>query len=86
MALEDFFEPEVGVAVVVTAAVASPRVRKAIRTGVVYGLAGLLMAGDKLKQAASGVTQKAREVMHQAENKAHEATAPGNPAPEAAPS
>jgi len=62
MALDDFMEPEVGVAVVVTAAVASPRVRKAIRQGLVYGLAGLLMAGDKLKSAASGVAQKAREV------------------------
>lgn len=61
MALDDFLEPEVGVAVVLTAAVASPRVRKAVRQGLVYGLAGLLMAGDKLKAAASGVAQKARE-------------------------
>jgi hypothetical protein len=62
MALEDFLEPEVGVAVAVTAAVASPRVRKAVRTGLVYGLAGLLMAGDKLRSAASGVAAKARQM------------------------
>ena len=62
MDLDDFLEPEVGIAVVVTAAVASPRVRKTIRQGLVYGLAGLLMASDKIKSAASGVAQKAREV------------------------
>jgi len=72
MALDDFMEPEVGIAVVVTAAVASPRVRKTIRQGLVYGLAGLLMVGDKLKSAASGVAQKAREVA---------APAMGNPEP-----
>ena len=45
MALEDFMEPEVGVAVAVTAPVASPQVRNVLRRGAVYGLAGLLMAG-----------------------------------------
>jgi hypothetical protein len=62
MALDDFLEPEVGVAVVVTAAVASPRVRKMLRQGLVYGLAGLLIAGEKLKSAASGVAQRARDL------------------------
>ncbi len=84
MALDDFLEPEVGVAVVVTAAVASPRVRKVIRTGLVYGLAGLLAAGDKLKEAASGVTQKAREMTQAARDKveaAASATSSTEPAP-----
>jgi hypothetical protein len=72
MALDDFLEPEVGVAVAVTAAVASPKVRKAIRTGLVYGLAGLLMAGDKLKSAASGVAEKARQMATSAGNGAEE--------------
>jgi hypothetical protein len=72
MALDDFLEPEVGVAVVLTAAVASPRVRKTIRQGLVYGLAGLLIAGDKLKAAASGVAEKAREVAGSAHNGSHE--------------
>src|SRR5262249_38190910 len=44
--------PEVGIAVAVTAAVtaavAAPPVRRALRRGAVYGLAGLLIAGDKL--------------------------------------
>src|SRR5690349_1574853 len=68
MALDDFLGPEVGVAVAVTAAVASPRVRKAVRAGLVYGLAGLLMAGDKLKAAASGVADKARKMATTAGN------------------
>jgi hypothetical protein len=68
MALDDFLEPEVGVAVVVTAAVASPRVRKVLRQGLVYGLAGLLIAGDKIKSAATGVAQKARDMTAAAAN------------------
>ena len=53
MALEEFMEPEVAIAVAVTAAVASPPVRKAIRKGAVYGLAGLLIARDKVMALAS---------------------------------
>ena len=55
MALEDFIEPEVGWAVAVTAAVASPGVRKVLRKGAVYGLAGILMAGDAVSTLAQGV-------------------------------
>ncbi len=55
MALEDFIEPEVGIAVAVTAAVASPGVRKILRKGAVYGLAGILMAGDAVSTLAQGV-------------------------------
>ena len=59
MDLEDFWEPEVavtaGIAAVVTAAVASPRVRCALRQGAVYGLAGLMMAGDRIAGMARGV-------------------------------
>jgi hypothetical protein len=62
MALDDFLEPEVGIAIAVTAAVASPGARKVIRKGLVYGLAGVLMLGDKLKEAASSVAEKARQV------------------------
>ena len=35
MAVEDFFEPEVGIAVAATAALLSPRVRGALRQGAV---------------------------------------------------
>jgi len=86
MALEDFIEPEVGVAVVVTAAVASPRIRKVIRQGLVYGIAGLLIAGDKLKAAASGVAQKARQMTAGATNGTQEQAKPVLVTSESAPS
>jgi len=61
MALEDYMEPEVGVAVAVTAAVASPQVRHVLRRGAVYGLAGLLMAGDAVSLLAQGVKRGAQK-------------------------
>jgi len=61
MALDDFLEPEVAIAVAVTAAVSAPPVRKVLRRGVVYGLAGLLAAGDKVSSAAREIAQKAQQ-------------------------
>ena len=61
MALEDFMEPEVGVAVALTAAVASPQVRSVLRRGAVYGLAGILMAGDAVSSLAQGVKRGAQK-------------------------
>lgn len=55
MALDDYFESEVAVAVAATAAVMSPRVRNLLRRGAVYGLAGVLMAGDAVSLAARNV-------------------------------
>jgi hypothetical protein len=46
MALEDFAEPEVAATAVVTAAIFSPKARKLLRKGAVYGLAGALIAGE----------------------------------------
>ena len=66
MALEDFMEPEVGVAVAVTAAVASPQVRNVLRRGAVYGLAGLLMAGDAVSSLAQGVKRGAQKAASEA--------------------
>jgi hypothetical protein len=66
MALDDFMEPEVAVAVAVTAAVASPPVRRVLRRGVVYGLAGLLMAGEKISAAARGIAHGAQQAAAQA--------------------
>ena len=63
MALEDFMEPEVGVAVAITAAVASPQVRNVLRRGAVYGLAGLLMAGDAVSSLAQGVKRGAQKAV-----------------------
>lgn len=62
MALDDYLEPEVAIAVAVTAAVASPSVRKVMRRGIVYGLAGLLVAKDKAMTVAQGIAEGARQV------------------------
>jgi hypothetical protein len=82
MAMDDYMEPEVAVAVAVTAAVASPKVRKALRKGAVYGLAGLLMAGDALssftKSAVRGAQQaasSARESLASVRESVEESTA-----------
>lgn len=60
MAMDDFLEPEVAIAVAVTAAVASPPVRKVLRRGLVYGLAGLLTAGDRIVGAAREIARNAQ--------------------------
>jgi len=57
MALEDFLEPEVGIAAAVAAAIFSPRARKVIRQGAVYGIAGILVAGDAMASLARGFGQ-----------------------------
>lgn len=62
MALEDYLESEVVVAVAATAAVMSPRVRGMLRRGAVYGLAGVLRAGD----AVSSVTRNTAPVVQHA--------------------
>lgn len=62
MELDDFLETEVGVAVAATAALFSPRVRKALRQGAVYGVAGALMAGDAISGFARGVGRGAQQV------------------------
>jgi hypothetical protein len=72
MAVEDYLEPEVAVAVAVTAAVASPKARRVMRQGAVYGLAGILKAGDALGTFSRGL---ARGVQSAAES-AQAATEP----------
>jgi hypothetical protein len=80
MALEDYMEPEVGVAVALTAAIASPGVRNVLRRGAVYGLAGILMAGDAVSTLAQGVK---RGVQQAAPVDAPETGTPGMAADEA---
>ena len=55
VALEDFAEPETAVAVGATAAIFSPRVRELLHRGAVYGVAGVLVAGDAVTSFARGV-------------------------------
>lgn len=63
---EDFLTPEVGITAAVVAAVASPQVRKVVRQGAVFGLAGILMAGDAIVAFARGVGQGAQQVAQSA--------------------
>jgi hypothetical protein len=90
MALEDFLEPEVAATAAVTAVVFSPRGRRLLRRGAVYGLAGLLIAGDALASVARGVgqgaqrvgasaAQAARTTMEQAQQQASTAEASAQP-------
>jgi len=86
MALEDYMEPEVAVTAVVAAAVFSPPVRKVIRRGLVYGMAGALIAGDAIasfargvgqgvQQAGSAAANAAQNTMNQAKAEAEQTTA-----------
>jgi len=66
MAVEDFVESEVAVAVAATAAILSPPVRSVLRRGAVYGLAGALMVGSALESFGLGVARGAREAAESA--------------------
>ncbi len=55
MALEDYMEPEVAVTAVVVAAIASPKARQVLRRGAVYGLAGILTAGDAIASVGKSI-------------------------------
>ena len=61
MELEDFVDSEVAVAVAATAAVLSPRVRRILRRGAVYGVAGALIAGDAAASVARGFGRGTRD-------------------------
>src|ERR671916_335773 len=55
MALDDWLDSEVAVAVAATAAVLSPGFRRVLRRGAVYGVAGALKATDVATAAARGI-------------------------------
>jgi hypothetical protein len=55
MALDDFLDSEVAIAVAATAVALSPRARRLVRRGAVYGVAGALKATDVVTAAARGV-------------------------------
>lgn len=55
MEVENFLEPEIAVAAAVVAAVTSPQVRGFLRRGAVFGLAGVIAAGDALTTFTKGV-------------------------------
>jgi hypothetical protein len=59
MALDDYLDSEVVVAVAATAVALSPRARRVLRRGAVYGVAGVLKATDVATAAARGVARGA---------------------------
>ncbi len=61
MALDDYVESQVAVAVAATAAVFSPRARGMLRQGAVYGVAGVLKAADVATGAARGAARGVRQ-------------------------
>jgi hypothetical protein len=60
---------ELIVGAAVGAAVASPEVRRVVRRGVVYGLAGVLVACDRVASATHSAIASAREVAETADKK-----------------
>ena len=62
MEFEDFVEPEIAITAAVAAAIFSPRARQVMRKGLVYGMAGILAAGD----AAASFGQSVRQGMQHA--------------------
>jgi hypothetical protein len=60
MALDDFLDSEVAVAVAAAAAIFSPQARRLMRRGAVYGLASVLAAGDIVSSAARGLARGVR--------------------------
>jgi hypothetical protein len=61
MALDDYLQSEVALAVAATATVLSPRVRGVLRSGAVYGLAGALIAGEAVASVARGAGRGAQQ-------------------------
>lgn len=78
MAVEDYLEPEVAVAVAVTAAVTSPKARRVMRQGAVYGLAGILKAGDALGTFGRGVARGVQTAAEQAQSTAEPSASAGD--------
>jgi len=67
-------QPEVAVTAVVAAAVFSPKARRVIRRGLVYGMAGALLAGDAIASFARSVGQGVQEAGASAASAAQQRT------------
>jgi len=61
MAIDEYFESEVVVAVAATAVALSPRARQMLRRGIVYGLAGALTAGDAIASFGRAAARGAQD-------------------------
>ncbi len=78
MALEEYMESEVVVAVAATAALLSPRVRGVLRRGAVYGLAGAFMARDAFASTVMAVREPGSRAQHSDGSPADAAEDDGN--------
>ena len=76
MGFDDFTEPEVGAAVLITAAVASPTVRRTLRRGAAYGLAGVMLAGDAAGRFVRSVGNGAQQLSQRGSQAVSAATSP----------
>jgi hypothetical protein len=61
MGVDDYMDREAGAIAAATAAAVSPRARELLRRGAVYGLAGLMKAGDVAVAAARGAVKGAKD-------------------------
>jgi hypothetical protein len=57
MQLDDYVEPEVGVAIAAVAVILSSRLRQVVHRGAVYGVTGALAAGDAVTSFGRGVSR-----------------------------
>ncbi len=61
MAIDEYLESEVAVAVAATAIALTPRARRVLRRGVIYGLAGALRAGDAITSFGRAAARGAQD-------------------------
>jgi len=76
VAIEDYVESQVAVAVAATAAALSPRARGVLRQGAVYGVAGVLKAADVATGAARGAARGVRQEEASADESESSAASP----------
>jgi hypothetical protein len=61
LGVDDYMDREAGILAAATAAAVSPRARDLFRRGAVYGLAGVLKAGDVAVAAARGAVRGTKD-------------------------
>lgn len=85
MKFENFMEPEIAVTAAVAAAITSPRARKVMRKGLVYGMAGMLAAGDVLASFGRSVGQGMQRAGEEATSSSEKSDQAGENEEQAAP-
>jgi hypothetical protein len=75
----DLFDKEVVMAVGATAALMSERARRVLRRGAVYGIAGVMSAGEAVTAAAKSVGRDAERVSSDAGEESAPVARPASP-------